>query len=256
MQKAAIFETTNPETEGFEKPFRFEAVDAAEALVVDERLQAEDATPESVELLGPDEFAKGRSFQSVKRRREWLAARMAAKRLLGWCLQQEGIYLEPHRIQILNREDGVPTAVLEGGKTYDRYRLSLSHSRGAGVAAVARPGHRVGVDLEAIEPREPSFLSLMAHDDEWSDSMDGDFAEQTRLWTLKEAVSKLLETGFSVGFHDVRFPLEGDERRLALYNKADAAYRKIGAPVVHFDSFVKDDEVLSIAYTAGDRDHG
>lgn len=256
MVEAAILESTNPAAQGFEKPFRFEAVDAEQTIPVDERLQAEDATLESVELLGPEEFETGRGLKTPKRRREWLAARLAAKRLLGWCLQQEGIYLKGRQIQILNREDGAPRVVLEGGKICDRYSLSLSHSRGTGVAAVAPPGHRVGVDLEAIEPRAASFLSLMAHDDEWHESMDGDLAEQTRLWTLKEAVSKLLQTGFTVGFHDIRFPLHGDERRLELHNKAADAYKKIGSPFIHFDSFVKEDEVLSIAYTAGESDHG
>ena len=256
MGATAILESTNPEVEGFEKPFRFEAVDAAETEPYAEKLEADDATLESVKVLGPEEFEKARSFKIEKRRREWLAARLAAKRLVGWCLQQEGIYLKPNQIQILNREDGAPKIVLEGGKSYDRYSLSLSHSRGTGVAAVAPPGYLVGVDLEAIEPRDASFLSIMAHDDEWSDSMDSDFAEQTRLWTLKEAVAKLLETGFTVGFHDVRFPLNGDERRLELHNKATDAFERIGSPVIHFDSFVKDDEVLSIAYTAGEPDHG
>lgn len=256
MTTAALLETTQPQTDDFEKPFRFEAVDAAETEPVAELLESETATPESVGVLGPAEFEKAKSFKIPKRRREWLAARIAAKRLLGWRLQQEGLYLKPRQIEILNREDGSPLIRLYGGTEYAAVSLSLSHSRGTGVAAIARPGHRVGVDLEAIEPRAASFLSVMAHDEEWGDWMDQDLAEQTRLWTLKEAVSKLLLTGFTVGFHDVRFPLNGDERRLSLHNKALETYERLGSPTIHFDSFVQQDEVLSIAYTQGDPIHG
>jgi phosphopantetheinyl transferase len=256
MTDTVVLETTQPDADDFEKPFRFEAVDASETEPVAELLEAEDTTPETVGVLGPDEFEKGRSLKTPKRRREWLAARLAAKRLLGWQLQQEGLYLKPNQIQILNREDGSPFVLLEGGREYDTVMLSISHSRGTGVAATARPGHRVGIDLEAIEPRAASFLSVMAHDEEWSDSMDHDLAEQTRLWTLKEAVSKLLGTGFTVGFHDVRFPLAGDDRKLTLHNKANETFEGLGSPTIHFDSFVHEDEVLSIAYTAGDPVHG
>jgi len=97
---------------------------------------------------------------------------------------------------------------------------------------------------------------VMAHDEEWGDWMDHDLSEQTRLWTLKEAVSKLLLTGFTVGFHDVRFPLHGETRRLSLHNKALETYERLGSPIIHFDSFVRQDEVLSIAYTTGDSVHG
>ncbi|PCI37777.1 MAG: hypothetical protein COB53_05690 [Elusimicrobia bacterium] len=255
MGESSILESTQPETESYEKPFRIETIDAAETAPVLERLEAEDATLESVEILGPEEFKKGRSFKIQKRRREWLAARLAAKRLLNWRLQQEGIYLKPSQIQILNKENGAPSVVLEGGKIYDRCMISISHSRGTGVAAIAPPDCLIGVDLEAIEPRASSFLTIMAHDDEWSNAMDSDLTEQTRLWTLKEAVAKLLETGFTIGFHDVRFPLHGDERRLELHNKAAAAFERINSPVIHFDSFVQNDEVLSIAYTAGEPAH-
>ena len=92
----------------------------------------------------------------------------------------------------------------------------------------------------------------MAHDSEWDTSMDSDPLEQTRLWTLKEAVAKLLKTGLSIGFWDIRFPLEGDARRLEFHGKALARWKELGSPLIHFDTTADDDDVLSIAYTTGE----
>ena len=150
----------------------------------------------------------------------------------------------------------MPFARLPDGTTIGDGTLSLSHSSGWGAAAVCEPWALVGIDLETVAPRPKSFLETMAHDSEWAPWMQADPEEQTRLWTLKEAVAKLLGTGLSVGFWDIRFPLDGEARTLELHNNAKACWERLGSPAVHFDSRPEDDprggtpRILTVAYAA------
>ncbi|MDE2290561.1 MAG: 4'-phosphopantetheinyl transferase superfamily protein, partial [Elusimicrobia bacterium] len=202
------------------------------------------------EALSPAEVAAAAGLKTPKRLREWLAARLAAKRLLRWRLEQSGVYVRPADVSVLNREDGSPYAELPGGAVIGGGTLSLTHCAGWGAAAVCEPWALVGVDLETVAPRPKSFLELMAHDSEWAPWMEADYAEQTRLWTLKEAAAKLLGTGFSVGFWDIRFPLDGESRALELHGRARERWDALGRPPVHFDSRLDADRILTVAYAA------
>jgi 4'-phosphopantetheinyl transferase len=73
--------------------------------------------------------------------------------------------------------------------------LSLAHSRGHAVAALAPPGWRVGVDLESIRPRDFTALARWCCTPEEQAALAAcDAATQPRvfylLWTLKEAFIK------------------------------------------------------------------
>jgi len=191
-------------------------------------------------------------FSAEKRKIDWLGGRLAAKKILQPLLANEGRPLPLERIEILNREDGVPYVSLPDEPEYLRHPLSISHTSAAAVAAVAQPGHLVGVDAEMIERREKNFLDLVSHESERDEEFISDAAEQTRVWTLKEAVSKVLGTGLSVGFYDIRFPSNSIARRLELHGPALDRWRQLGKPVIRFDTFDKQDHILSIAYTTGD----
>ena len=246
-----MLETTAPSIDVLQKPYRIERADPAEAAALCRVLES--GEPEINRTLSDEEALIVSAFKAPKRRRDWLAGRLAAKRLMSWVLAQDGTYLKFSEIEVLNRPSGEPYVRLPGGLTYDKQVLSLSHSKAGGVAAISQPGCLVGVDLEAVELRDRAFLELMAHDEEWDSTMDSDLFEQTRLWTLKEAVVKLLGIGFTAAFHDVRFPLfEGDARRLSLHGRARESWIALGRPIIHFDSTFEDEDVLSVAYTTGD----
>lgn len=246
-------ETTRPGAAALEKPYRLSLARPEEAEPVAAAVEAGHRHP----LLSEDEQAQAARLTVPKRLREWTAARLAAKRLLSWRLSQAGLYLKPAQITVGNRPDGMPFARLPDGTTLGGGTLSLSHSSGWGAAAVCEPWALVGIDLETVAPRSKSFLETMAHDCEWAPWMQADPEEQTRLWTLKEAVAKLLGTGLSVGFWDIRFPLDGEARTLELHNNALACWETLGRPVVHFDSRPEDDppggtprRILTVAYAA------
>lgn len=237
-------ETTLPGAAVLEKPYRLAMCRPEEAENI--ALAVEALAP--AELLSPAERAAAAALKTPKRLRDWAAGRLAAKRLLGWRLQQAGLYLKPADISILNDADGVPYAELPNGAVIGSGTLSLSHCGGWGAAAVCEPWALVGVDMETVAPRAASFLQLMAHESEWAPWMLADPMEQTRLWTLKEAVSKLLRTGLSVGFHDIRLVLSGEERTLELYGAARSKWEALGKPPIHFDSRPEEDRILTVAY--------
>ena len=247
--------STLPEAAALEKPYRLNLARPEEAEPVARAIEE----GRKHEALSEAEFATASRLTIAKRRREWVAARLAAKRLLSWRLQQVGLYLKPGQISVENRPDGMPFARLPDGAIIGEGTLSLSHSAGWGAAAVCEAWALVGVDLETVAPRPKSFLETMAHDSEWAPWMEADFTEQTRLWTLKESVAKLLGTGFSVGFWDIRFPLDGEARRLELHGNALSSWEALGKPVVHFDSKPEDDlqggspRILTVAYAARSR---
>ena len=237
-------DSTLPDAAVLQKPYRlaFCRPDEAETPAV----AIEAGAP--VDMLSVTERETAAAFKAPKRLREWLAGRLAAKRLLGWRLQQAGRRLAPREIEVLNEPDGMPYARLPGGAVIGAGTLSISHSDGWGAAAVCEPWALVGVYLEAVAPRPRAFLETMAHDSEWAPWMETDPEEQTRLWTLKEAAAKLLGTGFSVGFWDIRLVLTGEARTLELHGKALERCETLGRPNIHFDTRPDEDRILTVAY--------
>jgi len=73
--------------------------------------------------------------------------------------------------------------------------------------------------------------------------------EQTTLWTMKEAVSKLLRVGLSAGFWDIRFPCTETGRRVELFGEPLARWEAAGRPEILFHTTADEREVLTVAYT-------
>jgi len=207
--------------------------------------------PEAGPCFSQEEFKIAAAFKFRKRRRDWLAGRLAAKRAVAARLAAGGAERRLAEIEILNDPDGIPYFKVDGRTGEGAGSLSLSHSGGWGVAGAVPAGTRVGVDLEMVENRKDSFLSLIAHESELDPVTREDVREQTRLWTLKEAVAKVLGKGLSIGFHDVRFPADAEgTKRLELHGKAREHWLEMGEPAIDFDSEVGDHAVLSVAHSA------
>ena len=231
-----------------DKPYRIERCCPVESERLLHRLKA----GRSGGYLSPIEMATVIGFTSDKRRQDWLAGRLATKRLMQTILAEEGTRLTLPEIEVLNHESGAPYVRIPGHKEYLRRHLSISHTSTCAAAAVAQPGHRVGIDVEIPERRAMSFLELISHPDERDFAFLNDPHESTRVWTLKESVSKVLGTGLSVGFWDIRFPATTGKRKLEFYGAARVRWEQLGKPVIHFESFVHQSNILSVAYTTGD----
>jgi 4'-phosphopantetheinyl transferase len=109
--------------------------------------------------LTAEERSTYRSHRFEKRRREWLAGRIAAKDAV--CRRHGVGGTDAYAaVEILALAEGA-----ERGKPVYRlygrpgpYGMSLSHSSGTVLVALGRePGQDVGVDLELPDAREPSF---------------------------------------------------------------------------------------------------
>lgn len=216
-------------------PYELELCPAAEA----DRLSEDLWEGRLPAVFSPSERSFAANLKLPKRRRDWLAGRLAAKRLLAKRLT--GLRLD--QIVILPRPDGSPRVDVPGRPDFRRWPLTIAHSAAGAAAALGSQGGLVGADLEAVEPRSPAWIALFTHESERSGGLESPL-EQTRLWTLKEAVAKLLGTGFSVGFHDIRFTPE-----LELSGKAFVRWEALGRPAIAFDSREVLGSVLSVAYT-------
>ncbi|WP_347257713.1 4'-phosphopantetheinyl transferase superfamily protein [Methylocaldum sp.] len=130
----------------------------------------------------------------------WLLGRIAAKDAVrDWLARQAGTeeMLHPAALIIRNNDQGQPEVapVPEANRLP---QLSISHSEHRAIA-IAHAGP-VGVDIEPIRPRQPSFVETMAGESERSLLRDtsGDPDEwATRLWCAKEVAAKLLGLGMN-----------------------------------------------------------
>jgi phosphopantetheinyl transferase len=138
--------------------------------------------------LGQREFLLGRIAVKDAVRR-WIWAKAAAK-----AKGKQRLPLFPAEIVVANEPGGRP---LVRGPFVDDLRVSLAHVEGRAVAIVA-DGVDVGIDVERIEPRRPTFESLVLTAGEQQltppDGFDRD-AWLTTLWAVKEAAAKATGLG-------------------------------------------------------------
>ena len=131
------------------------------------------------------------SFKIDKRRCEWLAGRMAAKRLVHKMIESIGISIKDDKIAIEQTADGVPFA--QAGAS--SWPLSISHSGDWAAAAIPEDcrGTLIGIDIEKIEARDPAWLYIAFHPAERAENLDSE--GQTRSGQRKKP-SQAARLGF------------------------------------------------------------
>lgn len=194
-------------------------------------------------LSGEEREAFGR-LVTAKRRRDWLAARIAAKNLVGWRLEALGRPAKAPSIRIAAKDTREPFVALPDGRPDPELPISLAHAGDYGACALGAPGKRIGMDLERIEPRDPAWRRLMAHDSELTPELAGSSEGLTRLWTAKEAVSKLLGVGLSVDLHGIRPRPDGT---VELDGRAAEKWRELGSPAIRLEHARYEDCCLTVA---------
>ncbi len=101
-------------------------------------------------LSAGDRERTGR-FRFEKRRSDWLLGRWTAKLAVSKWLAVPDL----HSIEIRPAPSGAPRVFVAGEPA--PVALSLSHSNGAALCAVAAPGAWLGCDIESVEPRSAAF---------------------------------------------------------------------------------------------------
>ena len=132
------------------------------------------------------------------RRSDWLFGRIAAKDALRqWALANFNLELAPVDIEILSTELGKPFALCPELEAITPIPdISISHSRGYVVAAVAQPNRRIGIDLERLDvTRSQDWLIGAFAPQELALVPQLNKASTLGFWCAKEAVAKVLGTG-------------------------------------------------------------
>jgi len=163
------------------------------------------------------ERAVWEGWPSPKRRAEWLAGRLAVKRLL-----QERYGTDPLACHVAR--EGVAPVVR--GECPPGLSLSLSHSGGLGAAALCASAEgTVGVDVQQIRPVHRGLAARVLTECEREQIETPD--EVLLLWALKEAAIKARRLPWGRALRDLQVRLTGPgEAEIAIAGEAaqTAAY--------------------------------
>ncbi len=157
-------------------------------------LQDQAAVPEGDAWLSGAERARQARLHVPKRRADWRLGRYAAKRALTLALGEPE---EPSRLEVRAAPGGAPELWRSGREA--PFSLSLSHSGGRALVALAPRATAVGCDLETVEARSPAFLEDYFTASERSLLAGAEPAEAALLatvfWSAKESALKALGEG-------------------------------------------------------------
>jgi malonyl CoA-acyl carrier protein transacylase len=179
--------------------------------------------------LTPKEVSQLSQRGTKKRIRDRIAGRIAAKRAVAKLTGARA-----QAIQIASRASGEPFAIVE------RYKLvyvSISHREGQAIAVADH--QRIGIDLEAIEERDPHFTQTWFRDDEQR-LVNQSSLLSTVAWSIKEAVLKVLGRGMALSPHEIAIrTMHSGVAEVQLFGAAALCHRELG------------EGVLSINWTTG-----
>ncbi|MBX2800577.1 MAG: SDR family NAD(P)-dependent oxidoreductase [Myxococcales bacterium] len=158
--------------------------------VIAEAHADEDTTP----WLRHEELEELSVRGTPRRVRDRVAGRVAAKRAIS---SLTGV--APHQVSVTSAPSGEPLCDVPG---HPGVRVSVTHRAGRAFAVAVHTGF-VGIDLERVETRPPSFARSWFDDAERA-VIASDPERQTIAWAIKEAVLKLIGTGMACSPHEVR----------------------------------------------------
>lgn len=174
-----------------------------------------DKVPPAEEFLNERELAVYKAFKIDKRKKEWLGGRYALKTLA--C---NFFNFDIKHMEVKNLASGKPILFVPGGT---KLPVSITHSGAYAAAAIALTGQAIGLDIEAIEQRSPTWVKQCFDKREIS-SNSAPFL--TELWAKKEAVLKFLGVGLKLSCADINFIFG----KLEFQGKALDMWAKQGSP--------------------------
>ena len=168
--------------------------------------QRESDVPFGDQWLSRSEQAHLDALHVPKRRADWRLGRWTAKcAVAGYCKLSRGLEALA-TVELRPAPSGAPEVLLHGRLA--PVAITLSHSCGAGLCAIAPAGVEVGCDLETVEPRIPAFLTDYFTDEERNLVSRTPAASRDRLvtllWSAKESALKALRCGLRLDTRSVR----------------------------------------------------
>ncbi|MCR5225036.1 MAG: 4'-phosphopantetheinyl transferase superfamily protein [Alphaproteobacteria bacterium] len=136
-------------------------------------------------LLTETELLIVENFGSEKRKREFLAGRIAAKLALSK-------FTDASQITITNDNNGAPVV------SDTEFTVSISHSGNTAVAIASNHDMPFGVDIQCLRPKSIAATKRLTPEK----CVSREITHLTAAWALKEALSKCLKTGFTVPYNE------------------------------------------------------
>lgn len=225
--------------------------------------------------LGPGEQDVLQRFRVPKRREDWRLGRWTAKRVLAgtrWLREltneadstadrvhrsdtyDSGLLASLNRIEIRAAEDGAPEAAVDGAEL--PVSLTLSHSEGRAMAAVAGDALAIGCDIELVESRSDEFVRDYFTPTERAAidaaGPEGRALTATLMWSAKESALKALRVGLRFDTRSVEVrPCRGAEEDGWLALEVSA-----GRPGRSFRGWWRESGGFVLALVAADRSAG
>jgi 4'-phosphopantetheinyl transferase len=185
----------------------------------------------------------------LKRRADWRLGRWTAKQALRAHHPERDSRPDYNEIEIRAAADGAPEVFLRGGRA--PVTLSLTHSHGVAMCAVAEPGATIGCDAEYIEERSDALVTDYFAESERDIVCNTPPPQRplvtTLIWSAKESVLKAMREGMRRDPRDVVIEFTPDELR-GEWNAFVASYKKSGE-AFHGWWRVSDTHVYTVAGT-------
>jgi phosphopantetheinyl transferase len=167
--------------------YAFISIPSCDDLLTDKSLE---------EILTANEMIIFQQYRNKKRQFEWLAGRLAAKS----AAKKHPLLNHLTNVEILRFESGAPFICRCNNLT-----VSISHSGVLAVAVIAP--FAIGIDIEKIESRPDAFVKTWFTENEQNNFNNMDLDQRVNAvnlaWTHKEAISKTIQLGGSIGFKQI-----------------------------------------------------
>jgi 4'-phosphopantetheinyl transferase len=159
--------------------------------------QSEADVPSENDWLNASEALCLNGMRFAKRRADWRLGRWTAKLAVAACLNESSRTRALAGIEIRPATSGAPEVFIANQPA--GFTISLSHSSGMAMCALALSGVELGCDLEMIEPRSDAFVADYFTVEELALVARAPVTDRPRLvtlmWSGKESALKALRVG-------------------------------------------------------------
>ena len=148
-----------------------------------------------IDKLHHKEKAIYHSHRYERRRESYLLGRLAAKQAIITLTEND----RPDTFWI---DSGVFQFPVVRGGNLQNIQVSISHCRGLGFCVAFPEAHPMAVDVEKINPANAEVVaSQLTNDEKLLLEKHQSIIDYTTIFSIKEALSKILRTGMMLEFH-------------------------------------------------------
>lgn len=181
------------------------------------------------ELLHANEVAVMSDYKHQTRKESYFGGRLACKLALGEITDQDARSIDIGR--------GVFDFPVVKGIIMGSLQVSIAHCKKVAVALAFPEAHPLGVDIEFVSSENHAAIDsqLTASERKMTTDEKEEDAAQHMIWSMKEALSKVLKTGLMINFKLLEV---ADYEKAAIFHTANFKhhhqYKSIGFGVGNF----------------------